>query len=160
MEEYNEKWDVIAELFPDRSDVQCQQRWTKVVNPELVKGPWTKEVSVTRFEITPRPPALIGILRASGKNSLMTRYFLFVFWWAYLHRLLTENCFSSYYVLCNECVEVTHTKGHCPSSVHGGNRYSEKFYRRVSSLLSWISRHAWAHREKRGERQTLQLGGK
>ncbi|EFA07685.2 myb-related protein B isoform X1 [Tribolium castaneum] len=43
VEEYNEKWDVIAELFPDRSDVQCQQRWTKVVNPELVKGPWTKE---------------------------------------------------------------------------------------------------------------------
>ncbi|XP_066244887.1 myb protein isoform X1 [Euwallacea similis] len=43
VEEYNEKWDLIAEHFPDRSDVQCQQRWTKVVNPELVKGPWTKE---------------------------------------------------------------------------------------------------------------------
>lgn len=44
VEEYVERWDKIAELFPDRSDVQCQQRWTKVVNPELVKGPWTKEV--------------------------------------------------------------------------------------------------------------------
>lgn len=44
MEEFDEKWDRIAEFFPDRSDVQCQQRWTKVVNPELVKGPWTKEV--------------------------------------------------------------------------------------------------------------------
>ncbi|CAH1114580.1 unnamed protein product [Psylliodes chrysocephalus] len=43
VDEYNEKWDIIAEHFPDRSDVQCQQRWTKVVNPELVKGPWTKE---------------------------------------------------------------------------------------------------------------------
>ncbi|KAL1512837.1 hypothetical protein ABEB36_002356 [Hypothenemus hampei] len=43
VEEYNEKWDLIAEHFKDRSDVQCQQRWTKVVNPELVKGPWTKE---------------------------------------------------------------------------------------------------------------------
>ncbi|CAG9813270.1 unnamed protein product [Phaedon cochleariae] len=43
VEEFNEKWDLIAENFPDRSDVQCQQRWTKVVNPELVKGPWTKE---------------------------------------------------------------------------------------------------------------------
>ncbi|KAL3288413.1 hypothetical protein HHI36_002860 [Cryptolaemus montrouzieri] len=43
VEQYNEKWDVIAEHFPDRSDIQCQQRWTKVVNPELVKGPWTKE---------------------------------------------------------------------------------------------------------------------
>ncbi|XP_063238961.1 myb-related protein B isoform X2 [Bacillus rossius redtenbacheri] len=43
VKECNEKWDVIASYFPDRSDVQCQQRWTKVVNPELVKGPWTKE---------------------------------------------------------------------------------------------------------------------
>ncbi|CAH2098329.1 unnamed protein product [Euphydryas editha] len=40
---YNENWDMIAAQFSDRSDVQCQQRWTKVVNPELVKGPWTKE---------------------------------------------------------------------------------------------------------------------
>ncbi|KAM3962237.1 proto-oncogene like protein Myb isoform 2-T2 [Aphomia sociella] len=40
---YNENWELIAAQFPDRSDVQCQQRWTKVVNPELVKGPWTKE---------------------------------------------------------------------------------------------------------------------
>ncbi|CAB3220957.1 unnamed protein product [Arctia plantaginis] len=40
---YNENWELIALGFPDRSDVQCQQRWTKVVNPELVKGPWTKE---------------------------------------------------------------------------------------------------------------------
>lgn len=38
------RWDAIASHFPDRSDVQCQQRWAKVVNPELVKGPWTKEV--------------------------------------------------------------------------------------------------------------------
>ncbi|CAH2058091.1 unnamed protein product, partial [Iphiclides podalirius] len=40
---YSENWEAIAAQFTDRSDVQCQQRWTKVVNPELVKGPWTKE---------------------------------------------------------------------------------------------------------------------
>ncbi|XP_028168253.1 myb protein [Ostrinia furnacalis] len=40
---YNENWELISAQFSDRSDVQCQQRWTKVVNPELVKGPWTKE---------------------------------------------------------------------------------------------------------------------
>ncbi|CAG4944971.1 unnamed protein product, partial [Parnassius apollo] len=40
---YSENWEAIAAQFSDRSDVQCQQRWTKVVNPELVKGPWTKE---------------------------------------------------------------------------------------------------------------------
>ena len=44
VEEYSEKWDYISLHFPDRSDIQCQQRWQKVVNPELVKGPWTKEV--------------------------------------------------------------------------------------------------------------------
>ncbi|KAF8783400.1 Transcriptional activator Myb like protein [Argiope bruennichi] len=44
VESYGEsQWETIANLFPDRSDVQCQQRWYKVVNPELVKGPWTKE---------------------------------------------------------------------------------------------------------------------
>ncbi|XP_034826626.1 myb protein isoform X2 [Maniola hyperantus] len=40
---YNENWEMISAQFSDRSDVQCQQRWTKVVNPDLVKGPWTKE---------------------------------------------------------------------------------------------------------------------
>ncbi|KAG8040996.1 hypothetical protein G9C98_001984 [Cotesia typhae] len=38
------RWDDIASHFKERSDVQCQQRWAKVVNPELVKGPWTKEL--------------------------------------------------------------------------------------------------------------------
>ena len=35
-----------AECFPDRTDVQCLHRWQKVLNPELVKGPWSKEVSI------------------------------------------------------------------------------------------------------------------
>uniref|UniRef100_A0A452Y791 Uncharacterized protein n=1 Tax=Aegilops tauschii subsp. strangulata TaxID=200361 RepID=A0A452Y791_AEGTS len=34
---------VFAECFPDRTDVQCLHRWQKVLNPELVKGPWSKE---------------------------------------------------------------------------------------------------------------------
>uniref|UniRef100_A0A804MXM7 Myb-related protein 3R-1 n=1 Tax=Zea mays TaxID=4577 RepID=A0A804MXM7_MAIZE len=36
-------WKKIAESFPDRTDVQCLHRWQKVLNPELVKGPWSKE---------------------------------------------------------------------------------------------------------------------
>ncbi|XP_041019338.1 transcription factor MYB3R-1 isoform X4 [Juglans microcarpa x Juglans regia] len=32
-----------AECFKDRTDVQCLHRWQKVLNPELVKGPWSKE---------------------------------------------------------------------------------------------------------------------
>ncbi|XP_006643940.1 transcription factor MYB3R-1-like [Oryza brachyantha] len=41
---YNGKnWKKIAECFPGRTDVQCLHRWQKVLNPELVKGPWSKE---------------------------------------------------------------------------------------------------------------------
>lgn len=36
-------WKKIAEFFADRSEVQCLHRWQKVLNPELVKGPWTQE---------------------------------------------------------------------------------------------------------------------
>ena len=48
------RWDSIAGHFPDRSDVQCQQRWAKVVNPELVKGPWTKEEDEKVVELVER----------------------------------------------------------------------------------------------------------
>lgn len=37
-------WKKISEYIPGRTDVQCLHRWQKVLNPELVKGPWTKEV--------------------------------------------------------------------------------------------------------------------
>ncbi|XP_062207402.1 transcription factor MYB3R-2-like [Phragmites australis] len=36
-------WKKIAENFPDRTEVQCLHRWQKVLNPELIKGPWTQE---------------------------------------------------------------------------------------------------------------------
>ncbi|KAM4605916.1 myb-related protein A [Polymixia lowei] len=38
-----DSWKLIANHFPGRTDGQCQHRWQKVLNPELVKGPWTKE---------------------------------------------------------------------------------------------------------------------
>ncbi|KAM9839246.1 myb-related protein A [Aulostomus maculatus] len=38
-----DSWKSIANYFPGRTDGQCQHRWQKVLNPELVKGPWTKE---------------------------------------------------------------------------------------------------------------------
>ncbi|XP_040210282.1 myb-related protein A isoform X7 [Rana temporaria] len=36
-------WNLIASNFLDRSDIQCHHRWQKVLNPALIKGPWTKE---------------------------------------------------------------------------------------------------------------------
>eukprot|EP01113_Clastostelium_recurvatum_P041091 TRINITY_DN6479_c0_g1_i1.p1 TRINITY_DN6479_c0_g1~~TRINITY_DN6479_c0_g1_i1.p1 ORF type:complete len:730 (-),score=162.22 TRINITY_DN6479_c0_g1_i1:97-2286(-) len=42
-EHKGKNWKKIAEHVKDRTDVQCLHRWQKVLNPELVKGPWTKE---------------------------------------------------------------------------------------------------------------------
>ncbi|XP_071795707.1 myb-related protein A-like [Asterias amurensis] len=39
----SEDWKYIASFFPDRSEMQCYHRWQKALNPDLVKGPWTKE---------------------------------------------------------------------------------------------------------------------
>ncbi|CDY54377.1 BnaAnng13080D [Brassica napus] len=36
-------WKKIAEFFPDRTEVQCLHRWQKVLNPDLIKGPWTQQ---------------------------------------------------------------------------------------------------------------------
>ncbi|AEE74758.1 myb domain protein 3r-3 [Arabidopsis thaliana] len=36
-------WKNIAKSFPDRTEVQCLHRWQKVLNPDLIKGPWTHE---------------------------------------------------------------------------------------------------------------------
>mmetsp|Transcript_20010 Transcript_20010/g.46751 ORF Transcript_20010/g.46751 Transcript_20010/m.46751 type:complete len:427 (+) Transcript_20010:55-1335(+) len=42
MENKGKNWKSIASHFPTRTDVQCLHRWQKVLNPELVKGPWTE----------------------------------------------------------------------------------------------------------------------
>lgn len=41
-----DEFEKIASYFEDRSEHQCVHRWEKVLNPELVKGAWTKEVRV------------------------------------------------------------------------------------------------------------------
>jgi len=42
---YGEKqWRKIAEHIPGRTSIQCLHRWTKILKPGLVKGPWTTEV--------------------------------------------------------------------------------------------------------------------
>nr|QCH41147.1 MYB transcription factor 35 [Dimocarpus longan] len=47
-------WKKIAECFKDRTDVQCLHRWQKVLNPELVKGPWSKEEDEIIIELVNR----------------------------------------------------------------------------------------------------------
>lgn len=36
-------WKLIANHIAGKTEVQCLHRWTKVLNPELTKGPWTEE---------------------------------------------------------------------------------------------------------------------
>ncbi|CAH2054386.1 unnamed protein product [Thlaspi arvense] len=40
-----------TEFFPDRTEVQCLHRWQKVLNPDLIKGPWTQEEDETIVEL-------------------------------------------------------------------------------------------------------------
>ncbi|XP_078543344.1 myb-related protein A isoform X6 [Lissotriton helveticus] len=49
-----EDWAMIAGHLQNRSDVQCQHRWQKVLNPELIKGPWTKEEDQRVIELVQR----------------------------------------------------------------------------------------------------------
>lgn len=55
VEHYKGKsWKKIAECFKDRTDVQCLHRWQKVLNPELFKGPWSKEEDQKIIELVNR----------------------------------------------------------------------------------------------------------
>uniref|UniRef100_A0A8C6T7M9 V-myb avian myeloblastosis viral oncogene homolog-like 2b n=1 Tax=Neogobius melanostomus TaxID=47308 RepID=A0A8C6T7M9_9GOBI len=47
-------WKTIASLIPTHSEHQCQHRWGKVLDPELVKGPWTKEEDERVIELVNR----------------------------------------------------------------------------------------------------------
>ena len=44
-------WESIASHFPGRSQQQVTDRWTKVLNPELIKGCWTEaeDQAITRW---------------------------------------------------------------------------------------------------------------
>ncbi|XP_061304347.1 myb-related protein A isoform X1 [Pezoporus flaviventris] len=47
-------WAFIASHLQNRSDFQCQHRWQRVLNPELIKGPWTKEEDQRVIELVQR----------------------------------------------------------------------------------------------------------
>ncbi|CAG0890694.1 unnamed protein product [Darwinula stevensoni] len=51
VESHGDQWEYIASLMPGKTDAQCQHRWNKVVNPALVKGPWTKEEDAKVVEL-------------------------------------------------------------------------------------------------------------
>jgi len=50
---HDRDWKLISLSFqePHRSEYQCQQRWQKVLNPDLIKGPWTKDEDAKVIEL-------------------------------------------------------------------------------------------------------------
>ena len=48
---YNYKnWKLISQHIQGRSAIQCLHRWTKILQPGLVKGPWTPQEDAKLFE--------------------------------------------------------------------------------------------------------------
>lgn len=77
VEQYGEKWDLVCKQLPDRSDIQCQQRWTKVVNPDLIKGPWTKEVSCVSYYYSGTSLKFSEVIY-NMTDYIISNYYLFV----------------------------------------------------------------------------------
>ncbi|KAF1741193.1 hypothetical protein MXB_886, partial [Myxobolus squamalis] len=48
---YGFNWESIAQSMPNRSTKQCQNRWTKYLDPKLVKGFWQKEEDDAIFRL-------------------------------------------------------------------------------------------------------------
>lgn len=66
VDKHGENWDIIGPHFKDRLEQQVQQRWAKVLNPELIKGPWTRD----------EDEKVIELVRSFGpkKWTLIARY--------------------------------------------------------------------------------------
>lgn len=62
-------WKKIALYFENRSDVQWLHRWQKVLNPELVKGPWTTEEDALVIELVGKHGAQNWSFIASKLNG-------------------------------------------------------------------------------------------
>ncbi|KAJ0249546.1 SANT/Myb domain-containing protein [Hirschfeldia incana] len=60
-------WKKVAELLPDRTEVQCMHRWQKVLDPNLTKGPWTQQEDEIIIELVKRdgPPMKWSLISQS-----------------------------------------------------------------------------------------------
>ena len=47
----NINWNKIAEKFENKNARQCQTRWQNILDPNRVKGPWTKEEDLKLIEL-------------------------------------------------------------------------------------------------------------
>ena len=72
-------WSEISSFLPGRSEVQCRARWKNHLQPDLVKGPWTKEEDSLVIDLVnkhgPRKWAFIA-KHLKGKFSPVISYFI------------------------------------------------------------------------------------
>lgn len=50
-QQHGKNWKQIAKYLVGKTEVQCLHRWTKVLNPNLTKGPWTEEEDLKVIEL-------------------------------------------------------------------------------------------------------------
>lgn len=56
-----------------RSDIQCLHRWTKVLRPGLVKGPWSPEEDATIVRMVTNGETRWSKIAAEIPGALQTR---------------------------------------------------------------------------------------
>ena len=44
------KWSQVQQMVPGRTDVQCRERWSNILDPSLNLGKWTVDVGF-RFNV-------------------------------------------------------------------------------------------------------------
>ncbi|XP_034099833.1 myb protein-like [Drosophila albomicans] len=54
VEKHGERWDIIGTHFKDRLKQQVQQRWAKVISPEVIKRLWTRDEDEKVIEMVQR----------------------------------------------------------------------------------------------------------
>ena len=47
-------WKAVAARFPHRKEIECLNRWNRVLKPTLIKGPWTEEEDRKVVELVKR----------------------------------------------------------------------------------------------------------
>jgi hypothetical protein len=51
VDEHGLEWNTISKDFPRHTEVQCMNRWQRVLKPSLIKGPWTDDEDTSVIEL-------------------------------------------------------------------------------------------------------------